>query len=519
MPDPIRILFIDDVKDDCNLVVTHFTENGYHVDFERVETFEEMEAAIAKSEFDLILCDHGMPNFDIFSALALATEKIPNVPFISLSGTVSEEAAIEAVQSGVRDYILKNNLSRLIPAVRRELSEARNHSLYLSADVELKKKDAELRQAYKLEAIGQLAGGIAHDFNNILAVVLMQAEAAMDKIDEDPELKKLSGSVYKSLVQIKRAGERAAGLTSQLLTFSRKQVVQPKVLDINEIVRELEKMLSRLIEENVTLVLELGKNLKNIKADLGHIEQIIMNLVVNSRDAMPSGGKITIKTTNSFLESVSYILLEVSDTGIGMSEETLKRVFDPFFTTKEIGKGTGLGLSTVYGIVKQINGFVFVESKLNVGTTFKVYFRPTDEGVQIKNLAVIENNNLRGTETILVAEDEPELRKLVCEKLREAGYTVLEAQDGIGGLALIENHKSQIQLVLTDLIMPNMGGQEMAERARATEFKAKFLFLSGYTEIALLQKEIDSGRFYFLEKPYTMKALLKKVRTILEEGS
>jgi len=252
-----------------------------------------------------------------------------------------------------------------------------------------------------------------------------------------------------------------------------------------------------------------------------------MNLVVNSRDAMPKGGKIKIKTENSLInEEVAqktntkpgpYTLLQVIDSGSGMSEETQKHMFDPFFTTKGIGKGTGLGLSTVYGIVKQNKGLIFAESKLNVGTTFKIYFPQSDDGVQVSTLAIPQMKDLRGTETILVAEDETELRELVCETLKNSGYTILEARDGVEALTHITSYQKPIHLVITDVVMPNMGGRELSEKAKGLNFNSKFLFLSGYTEDVLLQQGINSGQSYFLEKPYTMKVLLTRVRSIFEQ--
>jgi two-component system cell cycle sensor histidine kinase/response regulator CckA len=524
---PIKVLFVEDSKNDCDLLLEHLREHGYEASFERVEAEPEMMSALDKTEFDIILCDHNLPNFNVSKALTLSKRKVPHIPFIVVSGSVSEEVAVETLKAGAKDYVIKNNLSRLIPAIERELIEAKSHAVHLRVEAELQKKELELRQAQKLEAVGQLAGGVAHDFNNILAVILMQAEGSLESIDENPELKKkVNGQIYKSLEQIKKAGHRAANLTRQLLAFSRKQVIQPKVLDVNEMVRDMEKMLSRVIEENIKLELDLNKDSKNIKVDPGHFEQIIMNLVVNSRDAMPSGGKLKIKTENSFINEEiaqktntkpgAYTLLQVIDTGSGMSEEIQKHMFDPFFTTKGIGKGTGLGLSTVYGIVKQNKGLIFVESTPHVGTTFKIYFPQSEEGAQVSVVVTPKMKDLRGTETILVAEDDVDLRELVCETLKSSGYTVLEARDGVEAIEQIKSYTNPIHLVLTDVVMPNMGGRELSERARSLNADTKFLFLSGYTEDVLLQQGINSGQTYFLEKPFAMKVLLNKVRIILE---
>ena len=527
MPNSIRILFVEDSKNDCDLLLLHLSENGYKVTHERVETEMDMLNVLDHKEVDVILCDHNLPKFDVSSALTIAKSKVPHVPFIVVTGTVSESIAVQTLKEGAKDYILKNNLSRLIPALEREIAEGISRAAHAAVEDKLKKKESELRQAQKLEAVGQLAGGVAHDFNNILSVILMQAEGSLESMDENPELKKANEHLYKSFEQIKKSGVRAANLTRQLLAFSRKQVIQPKVLDANEIIREMEKMLSRVIEENIKLELELDNTIKNIKVDPGHFEQIILNLVVNSRDAMPKGGSVKIKTERSTIsEEIAqktntkpgpYTLLKVIDTGHGMSEEVQKHIFDPFFTTKGIGKGTGLGLSTVYGIVKQNAGLIFVESKPNAGTTFKIYFPQSDQDVEVSSLTLPQMKELSGSETILVVEDEVDLREIVCETLKKSGYKVLEANDGAEAIERLKTHESAINLVITDVVMPNMGGRELSEKARGLLYYPKFLFLSGYTEDVLLQQGINSGNSYFMEKPFALKVLLSKVRNIFEK--
>ena len=524
MTTPLRVLFIEDSKNDCDLLLKHLSDNDYQPTFERVENELGMTAALDKTVFDIVLCDHNLPTFDVFQALSISKIRLPSVPFIVVSGSVREDELITTLQAGAKDYVPKNNLTRLIPAIRRELAEAKTHAAHRLVEAELKQKEMELRQAQKLEAVGQLAGGVAHDFNNILSVILMQAEASLESINEKPEFRQAHEDICNSFEQIKKAGERAANLTRQLLAFSRKQVIQPQILNINELVRDMEQMLRRVIQENITLNFYLDKDCKKIRADRGHFEQIIMNLVVNSRDALSTGGKLTIKTENSFIgEEVAqkthtkpgpYVLLQVTDTGCGMSEETQRHMFDPFFTTKGVGKGTGLGLSTVYGIVKQNKGLIFVESKIDAGTTFKIYFQQADEGAP----GAIEKSQIasaKGKETILIVEDQPEMRKILGETLAKEGYTIFDADDGIEALKILKSSKSPIDLVITDVVMPNMGGRELSEKSKDLKFDSKFLFLSGYTEDVLLQQGINSGQSHFLEKPFALKVLHNKVRNIL----
>lgn len=522
---PINILFVEDSENDCDLLVHHLRENGYDPKFERIETETEMNQALEKSKFDIILCDHSLPDFDLFSALSIAKVKLPNAPFIIVSGTVSECVAVKALKLGARDYILKNNLSRFVPSISRELAEVKAHAQQVLLKAELKNKEGELRQAQKLEAIGQLAGGIAHDFNNILAVIFMQAEIGLESLEKDPQLKKQAESVFSNLELIKKTGERAANLTRQLLAFSRKQLVYLKVLNINEVILDLEKMLSRIVEENVNLVLELDKNCQNIKIDQGHLEQILINLVVNSRDAMGAGGDVVITTENEFITpemeiifnvpTGNYVVLKVADEGCGISEQNLTRIFEPFFTTKGVGKGTGLGLSTVYGITKQNNGYIRVESVIGQGTVFSLYFSPSTEQL-VRDPASTEPRDLKGSETILVVEDDAGLKSAICETLARYGYKVIDANNGEEAFEVIKLLKGKIDLVITDVLMPKMGGIELSEKSKTVDFKSQFLFLSGYSEDKVLQQSVSSGRAHFIQKPFKITLLLNKIRQILE---
>ncbi|MEN3334596.1 MAG: hypothetical protein V7641_3961 [Blastocatellia bacterium] len=385
---------------------------------------------------------------------------------------------------------------------------------------ERKQLEEQLRQSQKMEAIGQLAGGIAHDFNNLLTAIIGYSDLTLKPLKTEDPLRHYVG-------EIKKAGERAASLTRQLLAFSRKQVLQPKVLDLNEVVADLEKMLQRLIGEDIELRTVLDPKLGNIKADPGQIEQVIMNLAVNARDAMPQGGKLTIETANvAFDEEYvvrhiavtpgAYIMLAVSDNGTGMDAETQARIFEPFFTTKEVGKGTGLGLSTVYGIIKQSGGHIWVYSEPGRGTTFKIYLTRVGEDAQEYKQVDEQAEKLRGTETILLAEDEEIVRELTREVLEMYGYRVLETPNGGAALLLCERYEGPIDLLITDVIMPEMSGRELANRLAQLRPEMAALYMSGYTDDAIVHHGILESDIAFLQKPFTPNALARKVREILD---
>ncbi|HUD67537.1 MAG TPA: PAS domain S-box protein [Candidatus Sulfotelmatobacter sp.] len=376
----------------------------------------------------------------------------------------------------------------------------------------------QFRQAQKMEAVGRLAGGVAHDFNNLLMVISGYAEVILAGLDFDHPLREKATA-------IQQASDRATTLTRQLLAFSRKQLLELKVVDVNAIVADMERLLRPLIGENVELVAKLAPKAGHVRADAGQLEQVLMNLVVNAKDAMPAGGRLTIQTHNlvldeshrrgqTFIHPGNYVMLSVTDTGTGMDKETQSRIFEPFFTTKEKGKGTGLGLSTVYGIVKQSGGYVIVQSELGHGTSFHIYL-PQVEGTTEKHAAPVAGATAGGTETILLVEDEESVRQLVRDTLEAKGYNVVDAENGEAGLAAAARHMGNIDLVITDVVMPGLGGREMVERLSLTRPAAKVLFLSGYTEDAILSEgSIQSGTA-FLQKPFTLQNLSRKVREVL----
>jgi two-component system cell cycle sensor histidine kinase/response regulator CckA len=380
--------------------------------------------------------------------------------------------------------------------------------------------ELQLQQSQRMEAIGRLAGGVAHDFNNLLTVIKGYSELMLDEL-------KPSDPMRGEMEEVQRAADRAASLTRQLLAFSRRQVLAPKVLDLNDLVRDTEKLLRRLLGEDVELITALDQQLGSVRADPGQIEQVLMNLAVNARDAMPSGGKLTIETCNKDLDRLytrehavvkpgRYVLLAVSDNGTGMDGEIASHVFEPFFTTKEQGKGTGLGLSTVYGIVKQSGGYIWVYSEPGLGTTFKIYLPQVDAAAERLPAQQLRPEVYRGTETILLVEDEEGVRSLIRQVLTRHGYTVLESGHGGEALLLCERHPGRIDLLLTDVVLSQMSGRELAERLTPLRHDMKVLYMSGYTDEAIVHHGVLTPGSAFVQKPFTTEALTRKVRQVLD---
>ena len=750
---PLRALVVEDSEDDTLLLAREMRSGGCDLTYERVETAEDMKAALESGAWDVVISDYSMPHFSAPAALRVLNETGLDLPFIIVSGTVGEDVAVEAMKAGAHDYILKGNLTRLVPAVRREIEQAahrkarraaeeqyrllfeaspqpmwvvdretlrylaandaavshygysrdeflsmtirdlrpaediaavekaternrpglqnmgiwrhlkkdgavihvdiathaltftgRSAWLVLAHDVtdrvraeealtrselyfrslienaqdviavidpvgdilfaspaverilgsppeqfvgknafefihpedaagvqaalrravddpelpqtvlfrfrhangswrtldgigkllaaegspravvnlrdvtESRALEQQLRQAQKMEAIGRLAGGIAHDFNNILTAILGYGDLASSTLAPDSPLRA-------NLEEIHHAAERAAGLTRQLLIFSRKQVLQPKILDLNAVVEGTERLLRRLIGEDVLLVTALTAGARPVRADPGQLEQVILNLAVNARDAMPRGGRLTIETANVGSDETwaeqhpgtppgRYVLLAVSDSGTGMDEATKSRIFEPFFTTKEAGKGTGLGLATVYGIVEQAGGRIEVDSEPGRGANFRIYL-PSVEGVPVSASSGSSRRAVRGTETVLVVEDEDQVRRLITKTLRAFGHEVLEAAQPAEALRLCREHPKPIHLLLTDVVMPGMNGPDLAGQCRGLRADVKVIFMSGYTADAMPLQGIDPG-LHFLSKPFTPSDLARKVREVLD---
>jgi PAS domain S-box-containing protein len=416
---------------------------------------------------------------------------------------------------------------RTIVSVRlsgRAFRDERNtifFELFAEDVTERRALEQQLRQAQKMEAVGRLAGGIAHDFNNLLMVISGYSEFLLERIGDDQEMR---GHAR----EIANAAERATSLTRQLLAFSRKQMLDPKIVDLNSVVAENVKMLTRLIGEDIDLVMVPGQDIGAVKADPGQIEQVIMNLAVNARDAMPKGGKLTIETANVTLDANyarfhapakpgDYVMLAISDTGMGMDAETQAHIFEPFYTTKGL-KGTGLGLSTVYGIVKQSEGYIWLYSETGKGTSFKIYlprFSATGEALATQP-ALAQEQTSKGHETILLVEDEENLRRLARQSLENQGYNVIDAPDGAAAIKISQAHPGPIHLLLTDVIMPGMNGRELANKLSPTRLEMRVLFMSGYTENHIGHNgTLDEG-ITLLQKPFTLSALRSKVREMLD---
>jgi two-component system cell cycle sensor histidine kinase/response regulator CckA len=638
----IKILMLEDLVTDAQLIERELHQAAIKFVSERVESREAFLKALATFQPDIVLSDYTLPQFNGLDALRLLREKGADVPFILITGSLTEEVAVECMKEGAHDYILKTSLKRLPSAVlnalakrRTEQDKAKAEELYRliaenttdliclldtrgriayvspsyreilgyapehllgrsifslihpdeqdearrrfvesrqgkkagnlewrlkhidgtwkvfdavenwiydeqdrpqraivvsrdlterkQAEKALRDSEEQLRQAQKLEAVGQLAGGVAHDFNNLLTVITGYSDLLLKRIDE-------GDSNRTRVEEIKQAAARASSLTRQLLAFSRKQVLQPKIFDLNTLVADMGKMLRRLIGEDIELTTALTGNAVRINADPGQMEQVLMNLVVNARDAMPDGGKITIETAHIQVDQIyadnhlavqsgSYVMLAVSDTGSGIDPETRKHIFEPFYTTKEQGKGTGLGLSTVYGIVKQSGGNIWVYSELGQGTTFKVYMPQVADEVSLPGNRVEPATTLTGTETILLVEDEPQIRRLAYEFLSESGYNVLASSDGRAALQILQERVVDVHLIVTDVIMPQMSGRELAERAREISPETKVLFMSGYTNDAIVRHGVLDPGTWFIQKPFAPDALARKVREVLAEDS
>ncbi len=515
MSETVHVLFIEDSEVDAELVERTLRRGGLDVVVERVDTAEAMNEALDHRAWDVILSDFTMPSFSGAAAFALFRTKGIDVPFIFVSGTVGEDAAVDAMKLGASDYLLKDNLARLAPAIEREVRERQGRKAQKRAANDLRQTltatEEQLRESQKMEAVGRLASGVAHDFNNMLSVILSYSVLLEQTMPAgDPRLADLR--------EIRDAGMRAANLTRQLLLFSRKQALERQVLDLNALLKEMASLLQWTLGEDVVLACRPCNAPARVRANRGHIEQVLMNLAINARDAMPTGGTLTIATSlvSHVGPSVSgaHVLVAVTDSGVGIDSSTQARIFEPFFTTKERGKGTGLGLSTVFGIMQQSGGAVGVVSEPGKGATFNVYFPQVSAAVETPNEDA-PSPMRRGTETILVVEDEDSVRTVTRNILALHGYKVLEARLPEEALSMCARHP-EIDLLLTDVVMPGMNGRVLAERFARLRPESKILLVSGYTDDAIVKAEILEAEVQYLGKPFTSGMLATKVREVLD---
>lgn len=511
---PLRALIVEDSEDDAVLLVRELKRGGFDVEHMRVDSSATMNVALERRCWDIVISDYSMPGFSGAEALKILRARTSEVPFIYVSGTLGEDTAVAALKSGAQDYLVKGKLGRLVPAIERELRDVETRR-------ERQRLETQIHQLRRFEAIGRLAGGIAHDFNNLIGAILGFAELGQEELaDDHPTRKRLQ----KICEQAKRAG----ALTHQLLAFARRQVIQPRNLDINTVIKETISLLGRLIGDHIRIESLLSDDLSPAWADGTQVEQVIMNLCLNARDAMPQGGRITIRTQNfeirpgdavpqAFYRPGKYVLVTIADTGIGMNQETLEHIFEPFFTTKEVGKGTGLGLPTVYGIVKQHGGIVDVESKIGVGTQFRVYL-PIGSGTPEASEKKAEPVVTRGSETILVAEDNDGLRELAKEVLESLGYHVVLAATGDEALEIFALGHKSIDLALLDIIMPETGGPAALEKMLAINPSLRAIFMTGYTAEMEAVRLMGDKAVPILRKPYSSRELGRSVRSVLDEA-
>jgi two-component system cell cycle sensor histidine kinase/response regulator CckA len=512
----MRVLLIEDNEDDVCLIREMLLENPeVGIQLEWVDSLRRGLTQLAQGESDLVLLDLSLPDSRGLETLDKIQGQTPDVPIVVLTGLDDEGTATQAVRRGAQDYLVKGRLDSYILMRAARYAVERKQ-----AEKALRESEARLLQSQKIEGIGRLAGGIAHDFNNLLTVINSYSEMLLGDVGFDNLF------VRNGLGQIREAGHRAALLTRQLLAFTRQQVLEPKILDLNESVSNMAKLLRRLIGEDITLMLCPHPALGRVKLDPGQVEQIIMNLAVNARDAMSGGGQLTIETRNVELDRAqadqhpsvepgSYVMLGVRDTGEGMDANTQTHMFEPFFTTKAPGKGTGLGLATVYGIVKQSGGSIGVSSNLGKGTTFNIYFPRIEGAAERFEPISTPNDALRGSETILLVEDEEMVRALAQAILERNGYTVLAAKSGNDALHFAQAGPQAIHLLLTDMVMPDMNGAELAQHVLAICPAIKVLYMSGYTSKALTSTVAWEPGSAFLQKPFTPQTLGHKVREIL----
>ena len=515
----LHILLIDDDEDDYLITEDLLYDIGeQHYKLDWVSTYLEATDVIARKEHDVYLVDYRLGQETGLDVLRWAVANGIDTPFILLTGQGDHRVDLDAMEAGAADYLVKGQMDARL--LERSIRYAIERHRGQKAQAQL---ENELRQSQKMEAIGHMAGGIAHDFNNILTAIMSYASLAKREIEPH-------SNVYQRLVGIEETSMRGANLTGQLLTFARRQVTVPRMVNLNDVVLNLDKLLRRLITADIELVILPSSDLASIKVDPSQLEQILINLVVNARDAMSSGGKLTISTNQVMIDGElakqfvdvdqgEYVVLAVGDNGVGMSEEVKSRIFEPFFTTKELGKGTGLGLATCYGIVKQSNGHIDVESEPGVGTTFNIYF-PCYKNGDSAQIEAVSNGKIDlqgGKETILVVEDEPALCQLIAEFLMQQGYRVFTAEHGEDALRQVDELEDfTLDLLVTDMVMPRLGGLSLAETLKKEIPNLKIMFMSGYADEMITHQSKLANNTKFIQKPFTVDTLTHEIRKFLD---
>jgi len=523
MTQPLPFIHLENNPADAELIATTLRDAGIQCQLKQAQTREEFLAALRQEGFRLILAETAVPGFDGAAALSLARTLHPDVPFLFVSGTQGEEFAIDIMQHGATDYISKQRLGRLVPSIKRTLRELDGRLERRRAEDALRVSEKQFRQAQKMEAVGRLAGGLAHDFNNLLTVIMGHSQVLLGELP--------SGSPIRAKIEeMQKAGERAASLIGQLMAFSRKQPLEPKILPLNSVVGNVESMLRRLIGEDIQLVIRPDPYNGHVTADPGQLEQVLMNLVVNARDAMPNGGLLAIETSQTELARTpmhhlhplplgQYVKLTVTDTGCGMNADVLAHLFEPFFTTKEEHKGTGLGLSTVFGIVTTCGGGIDVWSQVGHGTTFDLYFPRVNPQATTADVTAPQGRLRQGSETILLVEDDSGVRNLVRHELAKTGYQVIEAKNGVEACLTATQQNYHVDLLLTDVVMPGMNGRELAQHLSVIKPNLRVLFMSGYLDDISVNSGMDPHRTTFLQKPFTPDLLLRTVRALLDSSA
>lgn len=503
LSDTLRVLIVEDSPDDLNLLLSYLRRDLGHIEFRQVMNAQDLERNLRDHAWDIVISDYNLPTFSGPEALRTVRAMSAEIPFILVSGTISDEAAVGTIKAGANDYVLKDNLIRLAPAIRREIADLKERQ---KLERELRKKEEIIRQTQKMEALGALTGGIVHDFNNFLAVVMIAADVAKSELEA-------GHPIYPVIEQIQVASDRAAALTRQLLTFYRKQIITIQNVELNQAVRQSETLLTRLLPEEVTFDVEFAPEELHVRIDPTQLAQVLLNIVVNAKDAMPDGGALKVRT----FSQAGQVGFQVSDTGIGMSEDTRHQIFEPFFTTKGPERGTGIGLSTVMSILNDAKGRIEVDSVEGRGTTFTVLFPRADaRAVEAAAQSLIEPSLRPGTETVLLVDDDRDIREMMEGILIRQGYNVLVAASPEQAIKIATEFPLGIDLLLTDLAMPRMDGLELSVQVSQIKTNIRVLYVTGYFNRELFARRKVQAANRVLQKPFSGTALLEKVRATLD---